>query len=256
MHLPAAARQAPELQPHPTTVLRYSSGLPGCPPTDMYINVQSKTSWSALGRRIATVVPTLWKPVSRGRVALKSPELDREPLVEMNFASHELDLQRLKQGFVVALDMLAYAQQRGLATIGFPVKPTDRIRSLNRKTPGNALKSWAVAALTDIIPPLSGPVFATLADRTEDLFELAKDDDQLTEYVCRNVGGMFHVAGTYRMGDAADPNTVVDAEGRVRGFAGLSIADASIMPTIPRANTNIPTLMIAEKISDALLAGP
>ena len=256
MHLPAAARQAPELQPHPTTVLRYSSGLPGCPRTDMYINVQSKTSWSALGRRIATVAPTLWKPVARGRVALKSPELDREPLVEMNFASHELDLQRLKQGFVIALDMLAYAQHRGLANIGFPVKPTDRIRSLNRKTPSNALKSWAVAALTDIIPPLSGPVFATLADRTEDLFELAHDDDQLTEHVRRNVGGMFHVAGTCRMGDAADPKTVADAEGRVRGFAGLSIADASIMPTIPRANTNIPTLMIAEKISDALLARP
>ena len=74
------ARQSPALRPHPTTVLRFSSGVPGCPPTDMYINVQSKTSWSALGQRIANLAPALleagWRAAawrcarpSRGRAA-------------------------------------------------------------------------------------------------------------------------------------------------------------------------------------------
>jgi 5-(hydroxymethyl)furfural/furfural oxidase len=50
--LEARGAAVAELRSHSATVLRYSSGVPGCPPTDMYINVQSKTSWSALGTRI------------------------------------------------------------------------------------------------------------------------------------------------------------------------------------------------------------
>ena len=49
------------------------------------------------------------------------------------------------------------------------------------------------------------------------------------------------------MGD--DPGAVVDSAGRVRGIDGLRVADASVMPTVPRANTNIPTIMIAEKLA-------
>jgi len=55
------ARQAPSLRPHPMTAFRYSSGLPGAPPTDMYINVQCKTSWSPLGFQVANLAPTLLK---------------------------------------------------------------------------------------------------------------------------------------------------------------------------------------------------
>jgi 5-(hydroxymethyl)furfural/furfural oxidase len=54
------------------------------------------------------------------------------------------------------------------------------------------------------------------------------------------------------MGAANDRDAVVDVAGRVRGIAGLRVIDASIMPTAPRGNTNIPTLMVAEKISAAM----
>src|SRR5262249_14113823 len=66
IHLKPAGRQAPSLRPHPTTLFRFSSGVPGCPRADMYINVQSKTSWSALGHQIANLAPVLWKPMARG----------------------------------------------------------------------------------------------------------------------------------------------------------------------------------------------
>ena len=54
------------------------------------------------------------------------------------------------------------------------------------------------------------------------------------------------------MGAANDPQAVVDPAGRVRGIAGLRVVDASIMPTVPRGNTNIPTVMLAEKIAAAI----
>jgi 5-(hydroxymethyl)furfural/furfural oxidase len=92
-------------------------------------------------------------------------------------------------------------------------------------------------------------VFGTLADRKIDLAALVKDEDALAEHIRQNVAGMFHVAGTCKMGAESDRDAVVDQSGRVRGFEGLRVVDASIMPTVPRANTNIPTIMIAEKIS-------
>jgi choline dehydrogenase-like flavoprotein len=58
---------------------------------------------------------------------------------------------------------------------------------------------------------------------------------------------IFHPVGTAKMGVDGDPLAVTDARLRVRGVAGLRIADASIMPTITSGNTNSPTMMIAEK---------
>jgi 5-(hydroxymethyl)furfural/furfural oxidase len=99
---------------------------------------------------------------------------------------------------------------------------------------------------------LRGPIFRTLADRRVDLAALAQDDATLTEHIQNNVAGTFHV-GTCRMGGADDRDAVTDPAGRVRGVAGLRVIDASIMPTIPRGNTNIPTIMVAEKLAAEML---
>lgn len=56
------------------------------------------------------------------------------------------------------------------------------------------------------------------------------------------------------MGAETDIDAVTTPGGKVIGVEGLRVADASIMPTVPRANTNLPTIMIGEKISDHILA--
>jgi 5-(hydroxymethyl)furfural/furfural oxidase len=251
LHLPRHARQNPSLRPHPTTAWRYSSGVPGCPPSDMYLNVQNKTSWSRLGHQVANLSIALLKPMARGRVSLTSPE-PSPPRVEFNFTGHELDLRRFMDGYRRIVDILTHESVRALTTTTFPVRFSDRLRRLNQYTPANLVMSTVIAALLDVAPVLSRPVFSTLADRRVDPATLVEDDDALAEHIRDNVGGMFHVVGTCRMGAPGDPATVVDPTGRVRGFAGLRVVDASIMPTLPRANTNLPTLMLAEKIADAI----
>ena len=124
---------------------------------------------------------------------------------------------------------------------------TDRLRRLNQKTAANAWKSALIARLLDLSPAISDYGLAQLTGDAVPLEELVADDERLADHIRTNVAGTFHVSGTCRMGD--DPDAVVDAAGRVRRIDGLRVADASVMPTVPRANTNIPTIMIAEKLA-------
>jgi 5-(hydroxymethyl)furfural/furfural oxidase len=66
--------------------------------------------------------------------------------------------------------------------------------------------------------------------------------------------GTYHPTGTCRMGTADDPSAVTQPDGRVIGVEGLSVVDASIMPNIPRANTFVPVLMVAERTADLIIA--
>jgi choline dehydrogenase-like flavoprotein len=66
------------------------------------------------------------------------------------------------------------------------------------------------------------------------------------------VNHLVHPVGTCKMGPSNDPMAVVDARGRVHGMENLRVADAAIMPNIPRANTNLTAIMIGEKIADLM----
>jgi choline dehydrogenase-like flavoprotein len=69
-------------------------------------------------------------------------------------------------------------------------------------------------------------------------------------FVKRVVRHYVHPVGTARMGPANDHGAVVDQHGRVYGLSYLRVADASIMPTIPRANTHLTCVVIGERIAD------
>jgi choline dehydrogenase len=79
-------------------------------------------------------------------------------------------------------------------------------------------------------------------------------DDELVAGVRERAHTLYHPVGTCRMG--TDDDAVVDPELRVRGVAGLRVVDASVMPRIPRAHTNWPTVMIAEKAADLIRSAP
>ncbi len=255
-HLRRGARQSPAVRPHPMTCFRYSSGFAGAPTSDMYIAAHSKSSWNALGASIANFNATLFKPSARGRVTLQANDPAAPPCVEFDFAGNDLDLTRLMDGFRRIVGLVSYAPIRSLCTTVFPVRFTDRIRRLNQLNRANAIRSALIASALDVVPGLSDVVFRQLTGRRVDLAALVEDREALAEHVRQNVAGTFHVCGTCRMGRADDRDAVVDTQGRVRGLAGLRVADASIMPSVPRGNTNIPTIMLAEKIAADICAAP
>ena len=130
------------------------------------------------------------KPLSSGRVRLRSTDPGEPPVVERGFLSREEDLAPLLEGIELA-------------------------RAIGGAEP---LRDWIAAELSP---------GATDAER----------------YVRDTIRNYFHPAGTCPLG------TVVDTHGRVFGTDGLYVADASVMPTIPRANTNLTTAAIAEKLA-------
>jgi choline dehydrogenase len=82
----------------------------------------------------------------------------------------------------------------------------------------------------------------------------SESDDDLRAYIREQTFTIYHPVGTCRMG--ADADAVVDPQLRVRGVEALRVVDASVMPTVPRGNTNAPTIAIAERAADLIRGRP
>jgi choline dehydrogenase-like flavoprotein len=78
-------------------------------------------------------------------------------------------------------------------------------------------------------------------------------DEDMRAHIARTTFAIYHPVGTCRMG--ADEAAVVDPELRVNGIEGLRVVDASVMPAVPRGNTNAPTIAVAERASDLIRHG-
>ena len=82
-----------------------------------------------------------------------------------------------------------------------------------------------------------------------------ESDDSLDAWLKREATTGQHISGTCKMGPASDPMAVVDQYGRAHGLEGLRVVDASVMPDCIRANTNVTTMMIGERIADFIRGG-
>ena len=249
------ARLPDSMRRHLLVALRYSSGLDGCPPGDMFCATIAKSAWHPVGLRLGSFLLWVNKSYSRGQVRLTSADWRAEPEVAFNLLSDRRDLDRLKEGLRKLAALFDSAPMKAVTREPFPSSYSERVRSVGIVNTKNYLMTGALAKLMDGPSWLRRRLIRGVLTDGDDLGALLADDDMMEDYIRRTVTGVWHASCTCRMGRADDPAAVTDPAGRVKGVAALRVVDASLMPSTPRANTNIPTIMTAEKIADAMLAG-
>jgi len=99
-------------------------------------------------------------------------------------------------------------------------------------------------------PALTAIIGGTLPSGLGDI-----SDEAIASLIHASVISIFHASGTTRMGPSGDPMAVVDPFCRMHGIEGLRVADASVMPTIPRANTHLTCVVIGERVASWIREG-
>lgn len=253
-YLPAHARLADLAEHHDQALLRYTSSIPDAVPGDMHMAIIGRTAWHAIGQRMGTLLVWVNKSWSRGSVKLRSADPADEPLVDFALLSDPRDLARLKEGFRIAATVLKDRRLDGMRGPVFPTSYSERVRKVSAPGAWNAFQMGLLSRLLDWAGPLRSALVHSVITLGVRADRLLADDAQLTEFVGNNVTGVWHASGTCRMGAAGDPMAVTDGAGRVYGVTGLRVCDSSVMPSIPRANTNMPTLMLTERMADLIKA--
>jgi 5-(hydroxymethyl)furfural/furfural oxidase len=246
--LPRASRTTGEGQHHIPALWRFSSGQEGCPQGDMHMGFISRVAWHAMGRRIGALAFWVNKSFSRGRLTL-GLRPDNPPDIDLRLLSDERDRIRLRAAFHTAADLAMEMAATGAIGPPQPARLSDRAKRYGAPTTRNRLLMGAAAALVDAAGPFAAAVAGRMSYAGPSLAELLADEATLDAYLDASVTGVWHPSGTCRMGREFDPLAVTGPDGRVHGIDNLSICDASIFPTIPCANLNVPVIMAAEKIS-------
>jgi 5-(hydroxymethyl)furfural/furfural oxidase len=219
---------------------RLSSGQASAPAGDLFISFIARTSGRPHGNRIGMIGPSLYAPYSRGTVRLRGRQPHHPLDIDFRLLSDPLDRERLLVAARFARDLLADEAVRGTVLETFVLPANPPIRALNAPGISAAILNTLLAAVIDSGGPLRRHALELGIGRGR-LLSNFRSGAQFDECVLASATPMFHPVGTCAIGAVVDPQL------RVRGVQGLYVADASVMPVIPRANTNIPTLMVAEK---------
>jgi choline dehydrogenase len=156
--------------------------------------------------RTAVLVAAVLKPVSAGRVWLRSADPTHPPRIDLGHLRERADVDRLVEAMHRARQVVNAAPLREV------------VAGIHAPEP----EAWAASPA-------------------------------LAAWLRRHTWTYHHPTGSCRMGPSPDDGAVVDSTGRVHGIDGLLVADASVMPDIPSANTNLPTIMLAWRIGSSLV---
>lgn len=234
--------------------LRFSSTHPEGAPSDLYMHSGVSSAWHGVGRRVAYFYFWLNKSTATGRVRLASTDPGDHPLVDMNLLGTKADVERLAEAFRQVAVVVAGKTMADVLDHPFALRFSPLIRTMSQVNRFNAMVMEVLGRLLDGPQWLRRILLRHVVSNAPRLDDLASDPERLERYLRDNAMSVSHVSCTCRIGAPDDPLAVTDPRGRVIGTHGLRVVDASVMPTLPRANTNLAVLMIAEKMADAILA--
>ncbi len=213
LHLRESARVNTLTHRHTNCCLRYGSGLGGAGANDMIM---------IAGNLAGALLSQNGPDAARGRVAVSVYQAFSRGTVRITTTDPAID---------PAVDERMLTDTRDLIRLRDGVR---RLRALCLSEP--------FAAIADRVE--YGGTGRSIADEL--------DDDAIDSWMMDECSDAQHASGTCRMGAATDARAVVDPMCRVNGVTGLRVIDASVMPEVPRANTHLTTVAIAERMADVL----
>ncbi len=254
--LPPRSRLAGHLRRFGIAAMRLSSGASGCPGSDVLVFMIGRVSPRSYGPDIAMMGAALYAPFSRGRVTLTSADPDVPPCVEFRLLDDVRDPPRLLYAARYAESLLLEPTVAAAYKDAFLLPPVLSLHQFNR--PGFRGNLLAIAAKTVLNAP--APMTRMIMNRliqpgrwfANRFTQLPLTDAE----ILAAVAPMVHPSGTCAMGRPDNPMAVLDHNCRVHGISNLRVVDASVMPRIPSANTNLPTIMVSERAADLILSTP
>jgi 5-(hydroxymethyl)furfural/furfural oxidase len=177
-----------------------------------------------------------------------------EPDTDFNMCSDWRDLERLVQGTRLMIKLQRHAALRETVTDVFPISYSDRARRAAVYSRANAIQTWVGGQLMDSSGPLRRWMIKTLVADGPTIDDLENDQSALVAWIKAAAVGHYHASCTCRMGAPDDVGAVTDPSAKVYGVQGLRVGDASLMPAVPCANTNFPTIMVGEKVAATILS--
>jgi 5-(hydroxymethyl)furfural/furfural oxidase len=237
-------------QHYTMTSLRFSSGIEGCPAGDLFLYFVGRVSDRAFGTQMGMIAAALYAPFSRGSVTLRSGDPDVPPAISQRLLTDPRDARRMVMAARLAEALIVEPAVRECFYEAYLLPRDPPLRLINGLGALGSAKAIAASAVFDAPSPVRRAIIGG-AIRPGRLIADQYGGKAISDSeILASSGTMFHPSCTCALGGQGDRMAVVDPECRVYGVQGLRVADASVMPSVPSANTNFPTIMIAERVAD------
>lgn len=252
--LPRGKRLAQHLRRFVISGMRASSGIADCPGSDLLLFTLGRVSPRSFGTTVAMVGSALYSPFSKGSVTLTSSELDANPKIDFRMLDDPRDAPRVVKGARLLETLLRDPSVKDCYSEAFLLPAAMAVNQFNR----GGLTGAAMALGAHVALNAPGPVRRMAVRKAlnvrQPLSKRSGASEITDEEILASIAPMGHPVGTCAMGGPRDPQTVVGSDYRVVGLENVYVVDASVMPVIPSANTNLPTLMVAEHAAEKLLS--
>jgi len=250
MPLKSASRMPASAQHYIMTSHRFSSGLPGCARGDLFHYYTGRVSTRSFGPRMAMLAACLYTPVSRGSVSLRSADPAVPPVVQQCLLADPLDAKRMIMSVRHAECLLLEPAVRQCFEEIYLMPRQAPLKLINGTGVSGLAKAVGATAVLAAPAPLRRAMIGAAIKPGRLIAGDAAAKPISDEEILEATGASFHPTSTCAIGAESDPMAVVDPYCRVYGVEGLRVADASVMPKIISANTNMPTIMIAERVAE------
>ncbi len=250
MTLKANSRVRADAQHYIMTSQRFSSGVEGCPKGDLFHYYCGRVSPKRFGLRMAMVAACLYTPISRGVVALRSADPNAPLRVEQRLLSDPLDAKRMIMAVRHAERLLLDPAVRDCFEEIYLMPRQAPLRLINDVGLSGVAKAIGATAVLAAPAPLRRAMIGAAIKPGRLVADEAATYPISDDEILATTGSSFHPSSTCAIGAADNPMAVVDPQCRVYGVQGLRVADASVMPQIVSANTNMPTIMIGERVAE------